>query len=172
MTDKIRKIIPVGFKAETEIWIFISAIAVGICRALLFFQAYMREYNRLFDIEYGQRVLKIGRKMTEFYEIIDGTFDGFAIAVFAFIVLILYHYIYHYRDSKSIYTMKRLPDKNELHIRCISVPLAGITLSVILSVSLMLIFYRYYMTKTPAECLFPDQWERLWTQILYGGKIL
>ena len=57
MTNKIRKIIPVGIKVETEIWIFFSALALGICRALLFFQAYIREYNRLFDIEYGKRVL-------------------------------------------------------------------------------------------------------------------
>ncbi len=170
MTDNLRKIIPVGFKAESEIWIFFSAIAVGICRALLFFQAYMREYNRLFDIEYGKRVLIESRTMADFCEIIDGVFDGFIIAIFVFAFLIVYHYAYHYRDSKSIYTMKRLQNKYELHIRCFTVPVIGIALSVIISITLMLLFYRFYMTKTPAECLFPDQWERLWTEIVYGGK--
>lgn len=169
MTDKIRKIIPVGIKAETEIWIFASALAAGICRALLFFQAYSREYNRLFEIEYGKRVLINGRMMTDFYDVLDGTFDGFFIGIFAFICLIFLHYGYHHKDSKSIYTMKRLPDKYELHKRCFTVPVIGIITSIILALSLLLIFYYYYMAKTPAECLFSDQWERLWTAILYGG---
>ncbi len=170
MTDKIRKIIPVGIKAETEIWIFLSALALGICRALLFFQAYMREYNRLFDIEFGERILQPSRTMADFYEITDGVFDGFITAIFGFICLILIHYGYHYKDSKSIYTMKRLSDKHELHIRCFTLPLIGIAVSILMTASLLLLFYHYYMTKTPAECLSPDQWERIWTAILYGGK--
>lgn len=170
MTNKIRKIIPVGIKVETEIWIFFSALAVGICRALLFFQAYIREYNRLFDIEYGKRVLIKSRMMRDFFEILDGTFDGFIIAIFAFICLIMFHYGYHYKDSRSIYTMKRLPNKFELHIRCFTVPVIGITVSIVISALLLVLFYLYYISKTPAECLLPDQWERLLTAILNGGK--
>ncbi len=172
MTDKSRKIIPVGFKKESEIWIFSSALAVGICRALLFFQVYYIEYNRLFEIEFDKKTLIPNAKMTDFYLIIDGVFDGFIIAAFIFIFLACYHYIYHGRDSKSIYTMKRLPNKYELHIRCLTVPLIGIVLCAVLSAALLVLFYHYYMSNTPAECLFPDQWERLWTEILYGGKAL
>ena len=170
MTDKIKKIIPVGIKAETEIWIFFSALAVGICRALLFFQAYFREYNRLFNIEYGKRVLIKGRMMLDFYEILEGTFNGFVIAIFGFICLIIFHYGYHYKDSKSIYTMKRLPNKYELHIRCFTFPVIGIITSIVISAILLVLFYLYYITKTPDECLIPDQWERLFTAILNGGK--
>ncbi len=172
MTAELKKIIPVGFNLKSEIWIFASALAVGICRALLFFQVYLNEYNRLFEIEFDKRVLITGRKMSDLYEITDGVFDGFIIAIFIFVFLACYHYIYHGRDSKSIYTMKRLPNKYELHRRCLAAPLIGITLCIILSLTFLLIFYHYYMTKTPAECLFPDQWERLWTDILYGGKTL
>lgn len=169
MTKRIRKIIPVGIKAETEIWIFACAIAVGLCRALLFFQAYSREYNRLFHIEYGKKVLIEGRTMADFYVVLKGTFNGFIVAIFIFICLIILHYGYHYKDSKSIYTMKRLPDRYELHKRCFTVPLIGIVVSIILITALLLLFYNYYMIKTPADCLFPNQWERLWTAILYGG---
>lgn len=170
MTDKIRKIIPVGIRPESEIWMFLSPFAIGIFRALFFFQVYAREYNRLFEIEHGKIVLIESRTMADFAVIIDGVFDGFFIAVFVFFFLTVYHYAYHYRDSKSIYTMKRLPNKYELHIRCITVPAIGVILTVITTGFLLVIFYYYYMTKTPAECLFPDQWERLWTAILYGGK--
>lgn len=172
MTDRIRQIIPVGFKAETEIWIFITAEAIGIIRALLFFYEYRIKYNSLFEIIYGERVLNATEDMPDFYEILKGCFNGFVIAAFIFISLLLYHYIYHHKDSKSIYTMKRLPDKNELHIRCLTIPLTGIVLSILLSVCLLLLFYYYYITKTPAECLLPDQWEKLWTQLLKGGNAL
>ena len=108
--------------------------------------------------------------MRDFFEILDGTFDGFIIAIFAFICLIMFHYGYHYKDSRSIYTMKRLPNKYELHIRCFTVPVIGITVSIVISALLLVLFYLYYISKTPAECLHPDQWERLFTAILNGGK--
>lgn len=170
MTDKIKKIIPVGIKSETEIWLFLSAIAVGIIRASLFFMTYMREYNSLFAFEGGKKLLINSKFMPDFHIIVNGSFNGFLIAIFLFLFLIIYHYSYHYKDSKSIYTMKRLPNKSELHIRCLTVPIIGITMSLIISVCLLLLFFHYYMTKTPSESLFPDQWERLWTAILYGGK--
>lgn len=172
MTNKIRNRIPVGFKADSEIWIFISAIIIGIIRSLLFFYVYTVDYNSLFEFVNGEKILISGSYMTYFYEIIDGCFNGFLIAIFIFIFLIFYHYMYHFKDSKSIYTMKRLPNKSELHIRCLSVPLTGIALSAALSIGLLLAFYFYYMAKTPPECLYPDQWEKLLTKIIYGGKRL
>ncbi len=172
MTNKIRKFIPVGIKSENEAWIFLSLISVGTARALLFFYNYKIQYNNLFEFVYGEKILRPTTRIADFYEIINGCFDGFIVAFFAFICLTIYHYAYHYKDSKSIYTMKRLPRRSELHIRCLTVPLAGIIFCLILASCLLLIFYNFYITKTPPECLYPDQWERLWTEILYGGKTL
>ncbi len=171
MKNKIKKIIPVGIKPETEIWIFSSSLfALGIIYSVISYASfYSYWYNNLFNFQGGKRVLISGRMMPDFHEIIDGCFNGFVIAIFIFIFLIVYHYGYHYKDSKSIYTMKRLPNKSELHIRCLAVPVIGIILCLVFALCLILIFYYYYMAKTPTECLFPDQWERLWTNIIYGG---
>lgn len=153
MTDKIHKIIPVGIKAENEIWLFASMLLLGIVRAMTFFIVYSTAYYSLFEARDGELYLIEGRYMKPFEEIINGCFDGFVIGCFVFFFLIIYHYGYHYKDSKSIYTMKRLPNKSELHIRCLSLPIIGIISSLLLSFLLLIIFNIYYNTKTPPQCI-------------------
>ncbi|MBE6774651.1 MAG: hypothetical protein E7543_00495 [Ruminococcaceae bacterium] len=172
MTDKIRKIIPVGYKPEKELWISASVISIAVVRALLYFLSYYTAYNNLFHDYGGKKILLEGAAMPDFCSIIaDGTFDVFKIAIFIFLAMIGMNYSYHYRDSKSIYTMKRLPDKYELHVRCIALPAIAITTCIFLSFILLMLFYAHYMTVTPDGLILPAQWEKLWDYLVYGGKI-
>ncbi len=173
MIDKFKRYIPVGIKPETEKFIVIASFVLSVCRALLFYLNYSHSYNYLFDVRNGQKVLNEAKMMPYFCTITVGCFDGFIISLFIFTFMIILHYGYHYKDSKSIYTMKRLPQKNELHIRCLALPLICITLSVVLSFSLLLLFYHHYMTMTPPECLQPEnQWKMFWLNLIYGGDAL
>ncbi|MBQ3136196.1 MAG: hypothetical protein IJB74_01805 [Clostridia bacterium] len=171
MTDKIKKIIPVGYKPEKELWIYCSVILMAILRSLFYFISYYSAYNNMFH-DYGDKMVLIENiTMVDFCNIIaDGTFDVFKVAIFIFLAMIGVNYGYHYRDSKSIYTMRRLPNKYELHIRCIALPLTAIIISIILSFALLMVFYCHYMTVTPDELLLPAQWEKLWDYIIYGGN--
>ncbi len=173
MTDKIKKIIPVGMNANTEIFILISSFALSVCRALFFYLNYRSSYNYLFEFRDGQKILNEAKTMRDFCTITEGCFDGFVISLFIFIFMIFFHYGYHYKDSKSIYTMKRLPQKKELHIRCITLPSVSIMLCITLSVLLISLFYHHYMTMTPTECMpSGNQWQMFWVNMIYGGDSL
>ena len=78
------------------------------------------------------------------------------------VLLAAYHYAYHRQGSKSIYLMRRLPSKLELHRRCLTLPIAGILIALLTAFLLLLIYYAVYMNVTPAECLMPGQWQKLW----------
>lgn len=171
MTDKIRKIIPVGYKPERELWISGSVIIMAVLRSLLYFLSYYSAYNALFNVYGGKKILIENAAMPDFCDIIDdGFFDVFKVAVFIFLAMIAVNYGYHLRDSKSIYTMRRLPDKYELHVRCIALPAISVMLCAFLSFALLMVFYSHYMTATPDELILPAQWEKLWDYIIYGGN--
>ncbi len=172
MTDKFKKIIPIGVKPQTEMYIVTASFLLSVCRALLFYLNYNYWYNSLFEFRNGQKILIAGKAMAYFHTVADRCFDGFIISFFIFLFLIFFHYGYHYKDSKSIYTMKRLPDKNELHIRCLTLPVICILVSIALSFLLLLLFYHHYITVTPPECLPPDQWKMFWTHLIYKGEAL
>ena len=58
-----------------------------------------------------------------------------------------------YKESRSICLMRRLPNRWELHIRCLTVPLTILFAGAVLC-AVQLAVYRYvYVTFTPPECL-------------------
>lgn len=64
------------------------------------------------------------------------------------------HYLYHFRDGRSIYLMRRLPDRWELHRRCLFLPLAGLLAAGILSLALAVTYFFLYRWAIP-EALIP-----------------
>ena len=66
---------------------------------------------------------------------------------------VVYFYFYHYQDSRSIYTMKRLPDRWELWRRCLTLPFWTVIISGVLVLLLTGVYYLIYLKCTPAGCL-------------------
>ncbi len=165
MIKRIEKMLPVGIPIKKELTGIIIGICFAIIRSLSYFGSYYNYYNHLFEHYKDKKVLVEGRIMADFYVVIDGCFEGFYVVAFLLIALVIFHYAYHYIDSKSIYTMKRLPRKIELHIRCLTVPLISILICIILPLILLLVYYKHYMTVTPPECLVEGQWEILITNL-------
>ena len=72
------------------------------------------------------------------------------------------HYFYHYQETKSIYTMKRLPKKPlELHKRCLAAPLAGMAATVLLFFLTLAVLYVHYILIVPEQCISPNQLGKL-----------
>ncbi len=161
MVKKFERIIPVGINAKKELTAIIAGLVLAVLRSLFYFDSYYHNYHQLYEYYSGKKILVDGRKMTDFYILIDGCFEGFYIATFLLIALIVFHYLYHYKDSKCIYTMKRLPKKSELHKRCITLPLICILICQIIPALLLLVYFKHYMATTPPECLVEGQWHML-----------
>ena len=110
----------------------------------------------------GDRLLRPGAVMDDFYTLMHLTLVGFIVLGFYTAVQGAAHYSYHHQGSKSIYLMKRLPDKMELHRRCLTLPVAGLLLCALTAFLTVALCYGIYVHFTPEECLRPHQWEMFW----------
>lgn len=161
MIKKIQRLIPPGISVKAEVSGIGVAILLAAIHSLFYFNNFYSAYNNLFEYYTGKKVLVTSRKMTDFWVVVDNCFDGFYIVIFLLFALCIFHYVYHYRESKSIYTMKRLPKRIELYKRCVTVPFICIVLCYVISGLLTILYFNHYMITTPPECLTDGQWEML-----------
>ncbi len=161
MNKKTKKLFPVGYKYQYEVIFCVLAIIVAVLFSLQFFIEYKAEYYDLFEYYGDKTVLKSFAFMPDYYILILDCFKLFSLLPFVFAYCCIANYTYHYKHSKSIYLMKRLPQKSELYVRCVAFPLICLVLSVLVLIALIFIYYAYYMLKTPAECLQPSQLQKL-----------
>ena len=101
--------------------------------------------------------------MIDFVEILGEGLLGFLIVSALMIAAAVMHYVYHFHESKSIYTMRRLPSRWELHRRCLTLPAVGLVISAITAMIFLVAFYAIYMNMTPDVCLTPGQWQKIWS---------
>lgn len=94
-----------------------------------------------------------GLPIEPFGELLGNAWLLFGILALMMIITAAGFYGYHYQGSRSIYTMKRLPDSRELWRRCLALPVWTVITSVVLMAALTGIYYWIYLTCTPPGCL-------------------
>ena len=155
---------PPGYDLRAEKGMFIGGMALSILYALFTFGSrFSNQLTELYRVEGTVRVLKDGAIMPDFVEILDGTLTPFWLLSVCFLAQIVSHYAYHFNETKSIYTMRRLPNRRELHRRCLTLPVLAAAIFLIMAFVFLLIFYADYMIVTPDVCLTPDQWQKIWS---------
>ena len=100
--------------------------------------------------------------MKDFHVLMAFAPIGFAILGIHTALQAVFHYRYHSQGSKSIYLMKHLPDRMELHRRCLTLPVAGLVICGLTAFLTIVLCYGIYVYFTPKECLSPHQWEMFW----------
>ena len=155
---------PPGYDLRAEKGLFIAGMVLSILYSLFAFgNRFSNHLAELYWINGSTKTLKDGAIMPDFVEILDRSLLGFQIVCAIMIAAAVMHYVYHYHESKSIYTMRRLPSRWELHRRCLTLPVVGILLAVLAAFLVLLICYASYMITTPDVCLTPDQWQKIWS---------
>ena len=149
LKDRLKSITPVGFDAAGEIRIFGFGTPLCTLFSLEFFIKLNNEIGNLYFINGKTKYLDPKAVMPSFREVLGGSLLPFAALFLVLLSYIFLHYEYHKRGSKSIYLMKRLPQKNELAKRCITLPLILSLTVLILAAILFCIFYFVYFIKTP-----------------------
>ncbi len=162
MEDYFVKNLPPGMSpAEERRFVKIGlALSGGI--SLLDLIVYFNELYNLYHFRAGKLVLDVTREMTDFAEVFRRFPIGFSILAVCMLGFVIYHYAYYHRGSKSIYLMKRLPNRWEIHRRAWSYPLFVIGLCAICVFVLFWLFFGLYLWITPNACLVPGQLYRLW----------
>ncbi len=90
-----------------------------------------------------------------FSDILGNALNGFYICAGAMIGFVIDNYVYFYTDSKSIYTMKRLRRRGELHLRCWAVPLFWAAALLLCSQILRAVYFLFYWLSVPYHL---DSW--------------
>lgn len=159
---ELHRYAPVGMRLNTELWAFFLGLVIAVLFSLCFFVELGSAYNQLFQRLGDQRVLIPGAVMPDFDTLSLPWFVPFGILTAITLSFIFPHYGCHHQGSKSIYLMRRLADPWELHRRCLTLPLAGVGVCLLLAFMLLLLYFAVYLGVTPEECLTPNQWQKIW----------
>ena len=158
---------PPGMELEQEKKIFIIGMILSSLFSFLLFGIEFSDcLEKLYWKNGAERSVIPGAMMTNFVDLFGDAVIGFKIVVALMIAAAVMHYTYHFWESKSIYTMRRLPSVWELHRRCLTLPICGIVVSMVTAFAILLICYGFYVGMTPKECLLPGQWQKIWEWLL------
>lgn len=137
-----------------------------LAMVLIVLYTFLREYQNalreLYIFRYGTQILRQGAVMPSLNTLIRHKFTVFwairpsaRCAPFA-------NYRSFFTETKSIYLMKRLKDKNELSRRCLAIPAAACGAALVLFLLLLLVFVLIYRTGVPARCMPPEETLNIW----------
>lgn len=155
----LKHLLPPGIDIQREL----KYIALGLAGAAIYSMGFIIRYfsarSNLYYYDYmnGKQVRRLDTEavITEFDILTEGIFAGFAVFLLFLLAVCIWHYIYHYQGSKSIWLMKRLPKSIELYRRCAAVPLIAAVIGVLIMGLLLGIYYGIYIIFTPECCLPP-----------------
>ena len=160
--DFLKKLVPPGMEYKPELRFYITGLICAGLYSLSFFIRYFDARYELYEHYDYKSVLIDGAKIADFSSLLGYALVGFAFLAVCMLGFIVYHYLYYRQGSKSIYLMKRLPSKLELHKRAIALPLLAILGCLVAALIVMLLYFAVYMLATPKQCLLPNQWQKLW----------
>ncbi len=127
--------------------------------ALTFLGRYVEALDALYIMVDGPggtmvRQLVPGRTIEPFWRLMLGMpYLGLGLFGIVMLLLVWRYYRFHTQESMSIYTMRRLPDRWELHRRCLMQPLLSMAMEVLIFTALTLLFWLLWRFATPAICL-------------------
>ncbi len=162
MKHSLKNYAPAGINLKAEETFFLCVYFASIIFAITcFWGRYNTEAGNIYTTYDGKRILS-GVLMTDYIDVLGISLYGFAVLIVCMVALICWHYVYHYIDSRSIYTMKMLPKRGELHKRCLVLPASAILIGLATALILLVVFYKLYMILTPEQCIMPYQWDKIW----------
>lgn len=155
-TFSIEMYFPIGYDYQAEINLLKIWLIGSIICSFSFFYRYYQAYRMLYiyDSFLNRWVLRENVWIEKFIVLSDGIFRGFFIGFLLLGVLAVFHYRFYYQGSKSIYLMKRLPDRWFCLKSCVAVPVAAGGLFLGVMAFLYFIYFVFYIWFTPKECLY------------------
>lgn len=144
---------PPGFEYEKERDSALILLGIGVLLSLQFFGDLYTAVEVLYEYEEGRRVLREGAAAVPFGRLITGHW-GLYVPLFLFLAaMALYHYFYYYRETKSIYLMRRLPKRGVLWKSCVKGPALWLGTGAAFLAVWYLLYYGIYLLAVPGECL-------------------
>jgi len=157
-SGKVGSLYPPGYEYRRELKTFAWLAGAAFAVSLHYYVSLKWAADLLYDYDvHGEKILNTGRVALSFLEIVrreaqSGYLYGFFIPVFFLAAMAAYHYVYYYRDTKSIYLMRRLPERGTVLKSCLAGPFftAGVLLALISVWGLVCMGF-YFLT-IPGDC--------------------
>ena len=152
-----RNLTPPGVSFGKECAGVCAGAVLAALYSLRFFLSYFSARAALYETDSLTReaMLREDAVLPAFSRILGTSLRGFSVLAFLLLFVAAYHYAYHFRGSRSILLMRRLPRRFELHRRCLAVPALGLLLCLAAALLLLGLYFLVYRFATPAGCL-PD----------------
>ncbi len=154
MIDFFKRNAPPGIDLKQEFRVFfignLCSVAVSF---FAFLDRYLDERRQLFTYVNGVRQQIDGAIMVPFRSLINFCFTVFFFVACFMLGYIIYHYAYYRQGSMSLYLMKRLPKRSELHRRAFTVPCLAVLATFGIALAAILFYYIIYFLATPKACL-------------------
>ncbi len=142
---------PPGYDLRGEYGFFITVLILSCLYAQGFLIRYVNAYM---DLLAQMEMLGVDvYQIAPFSEVFGHAWNGYFFVMLCMLLYAIPHYLYYYRETKSIYLMRRLPDKWEYHRRALTVTLREMLLCLALALLTFFIDYLIYVWNTPAACL-------------------
>lgn len=158
----IDSVAPPGIGTDREIGTYISGLVMFLVFSFSFFGNYNEAFSELYHWKNGHQVLREGAVMKDFITLVEGSLGGFVWYSISMLFVVVWHYMYYHYGTKSIYLMRRLPNRMEIHKRAWTLPLLGAAGSLLAAFVILVFYFEIYMIVTPKQCIAPGQWQNIW----------
>lgn len=154
---------PPGFDLRFELQFFLTGLAAAALYSALYLVRLTAALDCLFAFnDKNARILLPDAEMPPFAGLLGDSLSWFAILMLAAAAFAIWHYAYHRIGSRSIYLMRRLPDRLELHRRCLTLPALELAACAVCAILLFWLYYGLYVLLVPEEVYISGQLALLW----------
>lgn len=151
-----RRFMPLGINMERANALFGGCIFIGIAEHLIFFFQYLMALNKIQSSIKGITIVS-GVKMPYFWDLEAHTYYGYIIAILMVLFLQAYwNYEYYNKKTKSVYVMRRLPDRREYPKTIWVAPIMQALFIAMIAVIHTAIDFCVYVLSTPEIALHAD----------------
>lgn len=147
------RLFPPGYEYEWERNSAVSLLGTGAGLSLLFFRRLSQAAEALYEYTDRRRVLRKDAVAVPFEQLVTNHWALYVPLVLFLTAMMIYHYVYYYRETRSIYLMRRLPRRGVVLKSCVSGPLLGLGMTAVILAMLYLLYYGSYLLVIPGECL-------------------
>lgn len=159
--------VPPGMTMGGELGFFAIGCGIALCYSWGFFGRLFNAIDELYHYLHGERQLIPGAVMPPFYEIFDHAWLWYFLLLLCMIGYGIYHAAYYRQGSKSIYLMRRLPDRMAYYRYTWTSTVCAVLLCLLFAMLCLLLSYGIYLWCTPDECLTDGQWALFWDHLFY-----
>ncbi len=149
----LQRLLPPGTSLQAFLTLYVLSLALALINSLIFLLNYASARARLYAVTGGERILRKGVMIVPFAELTDNCSSGVLLMAVVALYFIIQNYVSFYQGSRSIYLMRRLPDRLELWRRTAVLPICSYLASVLLLYLLWHAYALIYVSLTPAQCL-------------------